>query len=341
MAEVKDMLVKIVVTSSGQVVAIPGLIGPEYVPFEVSISTMLAAYKEGHTLYVETSNGDLLLVDDDLCLKIMEMTSLTDEELKKLIEDAKIRNAYYQSLTSLQDVVSLLIKLIGMPVDGLDNIEKLSKAIKAILANREYSSFTEVFNDITSKVKMLKDAQEAGDLALEEYINDYIELNDKALVDLSTAINESLDALKLENDAEHQLIKDRIEEIYIEFSDKFDAVEAKFTEILNSETLKSFKDVEDAIDAVHEQNTDTILDEGGEFEVSAKTIVEHIAATDKTLGEHTTSIADLEENKVDKEDGKGLYPDADKDKVAKLIIDDEEGKKVLHNDGFYKKIREP
>ena len=87
MAEVKDMEVKIVITSSGQVIAIPGLIAPEYTPFVVNISTLLAAYKEGHRIYVENSNGDLLLVDDDLCLKIMEMTSLTDEELNALIDD--------------------------------------------------------------------------------------------------------------------------------------------------------------------------------------------------------------------------------------------------------------
>lgn len=329
------LYLKIVVLSEGVITSLPGEVAPIYTAFDADIATILAIVQEGHDVWIQSDDMySYIKVDLVFCETLMQLGNITDAELADLIAKSKQQNELYGTLTSLKAVVDLVMKLMGLPLTGLDSIEALGKAITAILANKEYTSFTDVYNAMIKLRDDLVKADADNFTLINDELTEIKTTTEKAIADLTTSLTDALNALSEANDAEHQEIRDTIAQLD-------EAVSLKFQGILNSETFKSFKDVEDAIDALHEQDTDNkLITLDGNDEITAETILAFITATGTKFDGIDADITELQDTKVDKEAGKELYPVTDKAKVEKLLITGE-GKKVLFDDGNYKKLRDP
>lgn len=280
-----------IITSTGPIKSVPTLVGPIFNPIYLDVLTVLSIYTEGHVVIIETEPDKFIKLDDKLALKMMKDYNISNDMIKNLLETSVRIQSQYDKLSTIKDLAEMVIKMLGTPVEGLDSIGLLGRAIDSIVASRIFTNFDEVST-----------AMDALDLKLSTY-------TDERLSELTgDTVNNFEDV-----EAELALLQSALTSAVAD-------IDSLINGIKNGTQLNSFKEVEEfvavAVEQAHERNKDTILDQGGENEVSAEQLVACLANVTSLLDD----VADL--------DNRVLLTEAD-------ILDLQEANNAFKNSTIY------
>lgn len=277
----KDKLVKIFVASSGKVTALPGMVAPIDVPFFVEPETALAIAMEGHIVYANTVYQGEIRLTEDMLLDFMNSYGITDEDIRKKIEDSIRISNEYASLTSVKDIADKLLKLQGILVPGYDSLELIGKAIKAILGEyKKLSNFDETYDMIVALDKKIDDNYKRIDDS--DIINSF-----KDIEDMFSLVYKDIDLL---SSSLMVSVKNILSGVYLK---SFKDVEDRFANLFNGDYIRNIKDIENLLETLHQVDHDTMLDKGGEYEISAKYIHEMINALKDKDADLYNKIVDI------------------------------------------------
>lgn len=255
------------ILSSGQVKSVPTLVGPVYNPIFLDVLTVLSIFSEGHNVEIETQPNEFVKLTPKLAIRLMRDYSISNDMIKELLEKAIYVQTKYDNLDTLQKLADEIIKILGIPVTNLDNIGLLGRAIKEIIGTGVFSNFDQVNTAMTNL--------------------------EKTCTEFTTA---SIDALAGDSTKNFKDVEDDIAETNTAILNFANEINDTIASIRNGALLDSFEDVEtyvkDAVEKVHNQNTDTILDLGGENEVTAAQIVAALADIE-VLKDETANLDNL------------------------------------------------
>ena len=241
-----------IITSEGEVKSVPTLVAPVYNPMYLDVATVLAIFAEGHRVTIESEPDKYIELDNKLALSLMDRYSISNTMIENIIKEAIRVQTIYDSLDSLKKLADIVIKMMGTPIDNLDSIGLLGRAIKQIIASGVYNNFDEV-----------DAALKAVDSKLVKYTDD------------------SIDALKSDTLGDFNDVETELSDLKSALTGFIASNDLILQDIRNGAKWNSFKEVEDgvaeALSQTHLKNKDTILDQGGVNEVSAENIVANIA----------------------------------------------------------------